>query len=187
MRQHPRGGAPGRDRVGEHQGKLTIQAVVGRYRSGQKERHIYQVLCDCGRVEDVPAHRLSGGKALTACSVCRTPHCRVCGISLGRPSIARTCSPECRRALFAKLSAEWRSRQGVEGSAAKAAYNRRRLATDPDAAESARLSKRRYHAARARDPEWLEQERVRKLESQRDAERQQMMVDLETVKGLSDD
>lgn len=204
MRPHPRGGKHDRDRIGERIGKLTITGIFGRYQQGKVERIVYTAACDCGRTEQVQAHRLSGPKAITACTVCRTPTCRWCGASLGGPTMARTCSPGCRRALNAQIAAESRARGGADLATARAAWNTEYLRTHPQAREDKRASDRalyrrrliespdfqdrereRWHAYYDRkmdDPLYRERHRQRVQERRREMERVRMQQDIAALR-----
>ena len=185
-------------------GKLTVLAPSGEYLEGRRSRLLYTVRCDCGREEQVKAHRLAAGpKQLTACSDCRTPVCRSCGAKLNGPTRRRTCSPQCRRELTALLASVSRDRGGAALLEARVAFNARRLAENPDAQDAKRAGDRAryarcvqddpsfrdrenarnrdYYDRKSADPAWVEAQRLKSIERRRAAEADAMMRDMQKL------
>lgn len=194
-------------RVGQRHGLLVITADAGRSVSRYR---VYRVACDCGREEEVAAYRL---QRIDRCSACRTPSCRVCGVSLGGPTRRRTCSPECRRALNAVLARESyvrggdgareracqynRDRQAALDAATRAtelerkrAQDRRRhreLSDDPAWRESERRRKAAYETARSSDPTWREKQAAKMRKQRAEQEAAAMLRDLQSIAERADD
>ena len=141
---------------------LVLDEAAGR----AARYRLWRCRCDCGREEDIPRHRLTPAKdSVTACSVCRAPVCRHCGQKMPKPTMARYCSPECRRLSHNNLVREARARWTAEDPAyapQRAAYDKARLQASPERQASLKAAQKSYRTRKAEDPEWIEATRERK-------------------------
>lgn len=105
--QTPRGRAQWRDvdefglnPVGQKVGKLAVIERVGRELYNTRMAVIYRCQCDCGKVLDLPAHKLRSGNPaaqMRSCYDCRyTRTCLTCGKPFMSVVPSNSCSDSCR-------------------------------------------------------------------------------------------
>lgn len=97
------------DLTGTRFGRLLVTGIAQR-----GGNHLWQCICDCGRIEDVRNSQLKA-HGITACRACRQPDCVVCSkrVPLERGN-RNTCSDACARIKRSAIDAEQNARKNAE-------------------------------------------------------------------------
>lgn len=86
--------------VGQKVGQLAVLSRVGREMYNTRMAVIYRCQCDCGKVLDLPAHKLRSGNPaaqMRSCYDCRyTRTCLTCGKTFSSVVPSNSCSDACR-------------------------------------------------------------------------------------------